>query len=110
MDDNISDGVKCTVSSDSPAACFTFKLPAELQADDVTTVEFWVYKEREQTDSQNQTFVVSEVARRKWYQSMEKSKQIAIHETDNKGMLFMKPVTTLHGLLPSGLWTCMVLW
>jgi len=98
LDDNISDGVKCTVSSVSPAACFTFKMPAELQADDVTTAEFWVYKEREQTDSQNQTFIVSEVARRKWYQSMEKSKQIAIHETDIKGMLCMKQVTILHEL------------
>jgi len=98
LDDNISDGVKCTVSSVSPAACFTFKLPAALQADDVITAEFWVYKEREQTDSQNQTFIVSEIARRKWYQSMEKSKLITIHETEIKGMLCMKQVTILHEL------------
>lgn len=90
--------MKCTVASVSPAACFTFKLPAELQADDVTTVEFWVYKESDQRDSQNQTFVVSEVARRNLNWNMEKSKQIAIHETDIEGMSCMKPVTILYGL------------
>jgi TGF-beta receptor len=78
--------VKCTVASVSPGACFTFKLPAELQADDVTTVEFWAYKESDQGDSQNQTFVVSEIAWWNLNQGMEKSKQIAIHETDIKGM------------------------
>ncbi|GFG39459.1 hypothetical protein Cfor_08408, partial [Coptotermes formosanus] len=82
--DKLINGVKCTVASVSPGACFTFKLPAELQADDVTTVEFWAYKESDQGDSQNQTFVVSEIAWWNLNQGMEKSKQIAIHETDIK--------------------------
>ncbi|XP_021937532.1 growth/differentiation factor 8 [Zootermopsis nevadensis] len=78
------DGVRCTPASLNPATCFTFKLPAELQAEDVTTVEFWFYKERDQRDSHNQTFVVSEVAHWDLNQSVQKSKLLVIHETDVK--------------------------
>jgi hypothetical protein len=82
----VSDPVRCTPASFNLAACLTFKLPAELQAEDVTTVEFWLYKERDQRDSNNQTFVVSEVAHRDLNQSIQKSKHLANHETDVKGM------------------------
>jgi hypothetical protein len=66
-------------------------------------VEFWLYKERDQRDSHNQTFVVSEVAHWDLNQSIQKSKYLAIHETNVKGMYGIKSVTTLYGF---GLLVC----
>lgn len=42
---------------DSPSACIPFVLPAELQADEVTSAELWIY----QTNS-GDDFVVSEIS------------------------------------------------
>jgi TGF-beta receptor len=58
------------------------------------TVELWLYKETDHRDSHNQTFVVSEVAHWDLNQSIQKSKYLAIHETDVKGMYDINPVTT----------------
>ncbi|KAJ9579092.1 hypothetical protein L9F63_024798, partial [Diploptera punctata] len=70
------DGKKC-----EPASCFTFRLPAELQSEDVTMAELWLYKERDETNSENQTLMLSEDAN--WYSNHSK-KLIALHHINMK--------------------------
>ncbi|EFN77560.1 Inhibin beta A chain [Harpegnathos saltator] len=64
------------------AACFTFYLPNEMQFVDVTSAQLWFYKEYDENDYLNQTFVLSELDH--WDQggSFEKNTVMAIFETD----------------------------
>ncbi|KAK0174122.1 hypothetical protein PV328_007233 [Microctonus aethiopoides] len=65
----------------SPAACFTFNLPTEIQFSDVTSADLWFYKENDENDVYGQTFVLSELDH--WDQggSFEKNTIMAIFET-----------------------------
>ena len=75
------DGIKCM-----PASCFTFRLPAELQAEDVTMAELWLYKEQDMVDSENQTLIISEGGPWESNHSNQMNKQLVVHRTDVKGM------------------------
>ncbi|XP_063992349.1 growth/differentiation factor 8 [Diachasmimorpha longicaudata] len=65
----------------SPAACFTFNLPAEMQFVAVTSADLWFYKGNDENDVFGQTFVLSELDH--WDQggSFEKNTIMAIFET-----------------------------
>ncbi|PSN47866.1 hypothetical protein C0J52_01260 [Blattella germanica] len=76
--------VRCTPATINPAVCFTFRLPAEVQAEDVTMAELWLYKERDHRDKHNQTLIISEVAHWDKNQSIQKTKHLAIHQTNVK--------------------------
>lgn len=85
----VADDTKCCQSSNHlggfNAACFTFYLPNEMQFVDVTSAQLWFYKEYDQNDYLNQTFVLSELDH--WDQggSFEKNIVMAIFETDIGG-------------------------
>nr|CAD7458962.1 unnamed protein product [Timema tahoe] len=78
------DNVRCAPAAQNPSACFLFQLPVELEPDDLTTVELWIYKERDRLDQHNQTFVVSEVAHWDINHSTQKTKLLTIKDTDVK--------------------------
>ncbi|XP_069693050.1 growth/differentiation factor 8 [Periplaneta americana] len=79
------DGMRCSPAAMNHSACFGFKLPAELQAEDVTSVELWLYKEEDLGDNYyNQSFVVSEVVHGNSNHSIHKTKQLASYETGLK--------------------------
>nr|CAD7440578.1 unnamed protein product [Timema bartmani] len=80
----VSDNVRCAPAAQNPSACFLFQLPVELEPDDLTTVELWIYKERDRLDQHNQTFVVSEVAHWDINHSTQKTKLLTIKDTDVK--------------------------
>ncbi|CAG2053230.1 unnamed protein product [Timema podura] len=81
---NPIDNVRCAPAAQNPSACFLFQLPIELEPDDLTTVELWIYKERDRLDQHNQTFVVSEVAHWDINHSTQKTKLLTIKDTDVK--------------------------
>ncbi|XP_015435024.1 PREDICTED: growth/differentiation factor 8 [Dufourea novaeangliae] len=66
----------------SPAACFTFYLSDEMEFVDVTSAEFWFYKEHDENDDLNQTFVLSELDHWDLGGNFEKNTIVAIFETD----------------------------
>ncbi|CAK9825689.1 Growth/differentiation factor 8 [Anthophora retusa] len=85
--EGIADSKKCRQKSDhvtgfSPAACFTFYLPNEMQFVDVTTAQLWFYKEYDENDDLNQTFVLSELDHWDLNGNFEKNTIMAIFETD----------------------------
>lgn len=85
--EGIADSKKCRQSSNhvtgfSPAACFTFYLPNEMQFVDVTSAHFWFYKEYDENDDLNQTFVLSELDHWDKGERFEKNTMMAIFETD----------------------------
>ncbi|XP_024942877.1 inhibin beta A chain isoform X2 [Cephus cinctus] len=82
----INDLMNCRQNSNhlaafNPAACFTFNLPNEMKFVDVTSAELWFYKELDENDVFNQTFVLSELDH--WDQggSFQKNTIIAIFES-----------------------------
>ncbi|XP_032677367.1 bone morphogenetic protein 2-A isoform X2 [Odontomachus brunneus] len=84
--EGIADAMKGCQSSNHlgefNAACFTFYLPNEMHFVDVTSAQLWFYKEYDENDYLNQTFVLSELDH--WDQggSFEKNTVMAIFETD----------------------------
>lgn len=60
-------------------------MPADIHATEVSTAELWFHKEVDELDSHNQTFVVSEVAHWDSSRSFQKTKPIAIRETNLTG-------------------------
>ena len=85
--EGVTDSKKCRQSSNhltgfSPAACFTFYLPKEMQFVDVTSAQLWFYKEFDENDDLNQTFVLSELDHWDLDQHFEKNTVLAIFETD----------------------------
>ncbi|XP_014468682.1 PREDICTED: inhibin beta A chain [Dinoponera quadriceps] len=84
--EGVADATKCHHSSNHlvefSATCFTFYLPNEMQFVDVTSAQLWFYKEYDENDYLNQTFVLSELDH--WDQggSFEKNTVMAIFETD----------------------------
>ncbi|CAD6211453.1 GSCOCG00010991001-RA-CDS [Cotesia congregata] len=84
--EDVTDVENCRQNSNhltgfSPAACFTFNLPSEMQYVDVTSADLWFYKENDENDVYGQTFVLSELDH--WDQggSFEKNTIMAIFET-----------------------------
>lgn len=69
----------------NPAACFTFYLPNEMQFVDVTSAQLWFYKEYDENDDLNQTFVLSELDHWDLSGNFEKNMIMAIFETDIGG-------------------------
>ena len=88
LDGMFADGTSCI-----PASCFTLRLPAELQAEDVTMAELWLYKQLDGCQSENHTLIISE--------SGEKLKHLTAHRTDSEGELFINKTvrTTLSSSL-----------
>lgn len=85
--EGIADSKKCRQSSNhltgfSPAACFTFYLSNEMQYVDVTSAELWFYKEYDENDDLNQTFVLSELDHWDKGERFEKNTMMAIFNTD----------------------------
>ena len=85
--EGIADSKKCRQKSNhltgfNPAACFTFYLPNEMQFVDVTSAQLWFYKEHDENDDLNQTFVLSELDHWDLDRSFEKNTIVAIFETD----------------------------
>ncbi|XP_035740866.1 growth/differentiation factor 8-like [Vespa mandarinia] len=85
--EGIGDSKKCRQSSNhltgfNPAACFTFYLPNEMQFVDVTSAQLWFYKEYDENDDLNQTFVLSELDHWDKGESFEKNTMMAILDTD----------------------------
>lgn len=70
-----------------PSACVPFQMPADIQSTDVSNAELWFYKEADNLDSHNQTFVVSEVAHWDTNKLFQKTKPIAIQETNLTGII-----------------------
>ncbi|XP_076760813.1 activin beta chain dawdle isoform X2 [Xylocopa sonorina] len=66
----------------NPAACFIFYLPNEMQFVDVTSAQLWFYKEYDENDDLNQTFVLSELDHWDLDENFEKNTIMAIFETD----------------------------
>ncbi|XP_066581465.1 growth/differentiation factor 8 [Prorops nasuta] len=82
-----ADSIKCRQNSNhltgfNPAACFTFYLPNEMQFVDVTSAQLWFYKEYDENDDLNQTFVLSELDHWDQSGSFEKNTIMAIFETN----------------------------
>ncbi|XP_076303523.1 activin beta chain dawdle [Lasioglossum baleicum] len=85
--EGVADSKKCRHSSNhltgfNPAACFTFYLPNEMQFLDVTSAQLWFYKEYDENDDLNQTFVLSELDHWDLDGNFEKNTMVAIFETD----------------------------
>ncbi|XP_043600087.1 inhibin beta C chain-like isoform X1 [Bombus pyrosoma] len=85
--EGIADSKKCQQKSNhltgfNPAACFTFYLPNEMQFVDVTSAQLWFYKEYDENDYLNQTFVLSELDHWDLNGHFEKNTIMAIFETD----------------------------
>ncbi|KAG8239780.1 hypothetical protein J437_LFUL019323 [Ladona fulva] len=93
----LSEKILCMPASQDPSACFTFRLPAELEAEDVTVAQLWFYKERDRLDNHNQTLVISEVALWDRNRSYQKTKLLAIESTSIKdyGHQYPKPILAL---------------
>lgn len=90
--EGIGDTKKCLQSSNhltgfNPAACFTFYLPNEMQFVDVTSAQLWFYKEYDENDDLNQTFVLSELDHWDKGERFEKNTMVAIFDTDIGGKL-----------------------
>ncbi|KAK1137609.1 hypothetical protein K0M31_002109 [Melipona bicolor] len=66
----------------NPAACFMFYLPNEMRFVDVTSAQLWFYKEYDENDDLNQTFVLSELDHWDLSGNFEKNMIMAIFETD----------------------------
>lgn len=81
----IADSKKCRQRSNHLTACFTFYLPNEMQFVDVTSAQLWFYKEYDENDDRNQTFVLSELDHWDLYGNFEKNMIMAIFETDIRG-------------------------
>ncbi|KAJ8923596.1 hypothetical protein NQ315_010175 [Exocentrus adspersus] len=75
------DEAKCLRKIRFPSACLPFQMPTDVHASDVSTAELWFHKEKDNLDSHNQTFVISEVAHWDTNKSFQKTKPIAIQET-----------------------------
>lgn len=71
---------QCTYAANNPSACFVYNLPAELQADEVTTAEFWLYKNKDSLDV-GQDFVLSEISHSKTNNHMDRTIRIATEKT-----------------------------
>lgn len=69
-------------------------MPSDIHATEVSTAELWFHKESDELDSHNQTFVVSEVAHWDSNRSFQKTKPIAIRETNLTGERLRKPFAT----------------
>lgn len=69
-------------------------MPSDIHATEVSTAELWFHKESDELDSHNQTFVVSEVAHWDSNRSFQKTKPIAIRETNLTGESLRKPFAT----------------
>lgn len=82
----IPDEARCIRKIRHPSACVPFQLPTDLHPSDVSTAELWFYKEPDLLDAHNQTFVISEVAHWDTNRSFQKTKPIAIQETNLKGI------------------------
>ncbi|XP_061927741.1 inhibin beta C chain isoform X2 [Apis cerana] len=80
--EGIADSKKCRQRSNHLTACFTFYLPNEMQFVDVTSAQLWFYKEYDENDDRNQTFVLSELDHWDLYGNFEKNMIMAIFETD----------------------------
>lgn len=86
----IADSKKCRQKSNrlagfNPAVCFTFYLPNEMQFVDVTSAQLWFYKEYDENDELNQTFVLSELDHWDSNGNFEKNTIMAIFEADIGG-------------------------
>ncbi|XP_031839634.1 activin beta chain dawdle [Nomia melanderi] len=87
--EGVADSKNCRQSSNhltgfNPAACFTFYLPNEMQFVDVTSAQLWFYKEYDENDDLNQTFVLSELDHWDLGGNFEKNTVVAIFQTDIK--------------------------
>lgn len=81
---------QCTYAANNPSACFVYNLPSELQADEVTTAEFWLYKNKESSGEQTnggQDFVLSEISHSKINKHMDRTIRIATENTVLSGKL-----------------------
>ncbi|KAF7268463.1 growth/differentiation factor 8-like [Rhynchophorus ferrugineus] len=67
-----------------PSRCLPFQLPNDIHGPDVSSAELWFHKKRDIMDPHNQTFIISEVAHWDTNKSFQKTKPIAIEETDMK--------------------------
>lgn len=56
-----------------------------MQFVDVTSAQLWFYKEYDENDDRNQTFVLSELDHWDLYGNFEKNMIMAIFETDIRG-------------------------
>lgn len=64
-------------------------MPSDIHATEVSSAELWFHKEADELDSHNQTFVVSEVAHWDSNRSFQKTKPIAIRETNLTGNVIL---------------------
>lgn len=76
------DEARCLKKIRFPTACLPFQLPSDIHTMDVSTALLWFHKEKDILDEHNQTFVVSEVAHWDTNKSFQKTKPIAILETN----------------------------
>lgn len=75
---------RCTYTASNPSVCFVYNLPSELQADEVTTAEFWLYKNKDSSDEQSnggQDFVLSEISHSTTNNHMDRTARIATEKT-----------------------------
>lgn len=82
-----SDEAKCLRKVRFPSACLPFQMPNDIHSSDVSTAELWFHKKKDNMDSHNQTFVISEVAHWDTNKSFQKTKPIAIQETSMTGTI-----------------------
>lgn len=68
-----------------PSACLPFHLPPDVHASDISTAELWFYKEQDEEDAHNQTFIITEVAHWDTKKSFQKTTPIAIVQTNKTG-------------------------
>ncbi|CAH0562007.1 unnamed protein product [Brassicogethes aeneus] len=78
------DEAKCSRKERVPSACLPFQMPNDIHTSDVSSAQLWFHKEEDILDEHNQTFVVSEVAHWDTGKSFQKTKPIAIQETNLK--------------------------
>lgn len=105
IDYKLTDDARCDRKKRFPSACLPFQMPADIHTTEVSTAELWFHKETDELDSHNQTFVISEVAHWDSNRSFQKTKPIAIRETNLTGKrLLPNSIFLFHSmaLLPEG--------
>ncbi|XP_030756134.1 growth/differentiation factor 8-like [Sitophilus oryzae] len=76
------DEARCLRKVIFPSSCLPFQMPNDIHSSDVSSAELWFHKKSDVMDSHNQTFIISEVAHWDTNKSFQKTKPIAIQETD----------------------------
>ncbi|XP_045481511.1 growth/differentiation factor 8-like [Harmonia axyridis] len=77
------DATSCSKNTRFPSACLPFQMPSDIFPSDVSSAELKFYKEADDFDSHNQTFVISEITHWDAKKSFQKNRPIAIQETSS---------------------------